>query len=199
MSKREMAEKAITVCKRNEKLFKDLEISDFGRAYEQTKKLLYAIRLQEDYGITSMENYMVVNAEPNVYVKISDHMYIASMGEKYRRTISWSADGRQPKDEVLLVLTFPTGAYIFGDDYPVPLFKELWCEIKGYGFKYVDDVNHNVYFPLDSAAGIANEFPSILKKYYARYRAEADARRAQRLKQELEALEKKAAERVANQ
>lgn len=189
MTNREMAEKALKVCKQNNQLFSDLGISNFSNSYSEVEKTLYAIRLQEDYGLTLVRRDMVRHVEPDVYVRMSEHMYIASMGEKYRRHISWSADGRQPEDEVLLALTFPTGAYIFGDSYPVNLFNEMWEEIKTYDFKYVDDMNHNIYFPLENAALIANAFPGIFDKYYKRFRDEANVRRAQELRRELEKLE----------
>lgn len=190
MTKREMVEKAIGVCERNKKLFKDLDIPDFTRAYESARKKLCAIRLCEDYGMSKIIDSMVLNAEPNVYVRIADNIYIASMGKKYNRTISWSVDGRQPTDEVMLVILFPTGAYTLGNSYPVELFKEMWDEIKTYDFKYVDEVNHGIYFPLDKAAPIANAYKDILVKYQKRYHDEANIRRAAELRLELERLEK---------
>jgi len=189
MTKREMAEKAIKICKQNQKLFQDLEISEFNTCYEEARKVLYAIRLQENYGICNITSNMVVSCEESVYVRINEDVYIASMGEKYHRTISWPSDGQQPKDEVMFVLTFPTGAYIFGDSYPTALFTEMWEEIKTYDYKYVDDMNHNIYFPLDKAAPISYAFCDILKKYEKRYRDEASVRRAAELRKELERLE----------
>lgn len=186
---RELVEKAMRVCKKNAQLFSDLGINQFAHAYDEVRKSLYAIRLQEDFGIHGVTRGMVRHVEPDVYVVINEHMHIASMGEKYCRTIAWSADRRQPKDEIMLVLTFPTGAYIFGDSYPTALFNDMWAEIKTFNFKYVDDVNHNVYFSLDEAAPIANAFRDILQKYYKRFRDEFNVRRAAELRRELEKLE----------
>lgn len=186
---RAMVEKALKVCEQNKKLFKDLDISRFDDVCNEVKKALYSIKLKEDYGILCVNRSMVRCSEFDVHVAINDNMYIASMGEKYRRTISWSADGKQPIDEVMLVLHFPTGAYIFGDSYPVELFAEMWAEFKTYEFKYVDDVNKCIYFSLDKAANIANQFNDILKKYYKKYRDEANVRRAATLRLELEKLE----------
>ena len=186
---REMVEKALNVCKKNAQLFKDIGVVEFNNAYKATSNVLYAIKLQEDYGIKDITTYMVKDAEPDVFVKISEYAYIASMGKKYSRTISWSVDGSQPKDEVMFVLHFPTGAYIFGDSYPKELFKDMWDEIKTYEFKYVDDMNSNIYFSLENAAPIANEFQNILQKYYKRFKDEANIRRAAELRRELEKLE----------
>ena len=186
---REMVEKALNVCKKNAQLFKDIGVVEFNNAYKETSNVLYAIKLQEDYGIKDITTYMVKDAEPNVFVKISEYAYIASMGKKYSRTISWSVDGSQPEDEVMFVLHFPTGAYIFGDSYPEELFKDMWDEIKTYEFKYVDDMNSSIYFSLENAAPIANEFQNILQKYNKRFKDEANIRRAAELRRELEKLE----------
>lgn len=185
---REMVEKALNVCEKNAQLFKDIGVVEFNKVYKATNNVLYAIKLQEDYGIKNINVDMVKNAEPDVYVMIGEYAYIASMGKKYSRTVSWSADGRQPEDEIMFVLQFPTGAYIFGDSYPKELFKDMWDEIKTYDFKYVDDVNSNIYFSLENAAPIANEFQNILQKYYKRFRDEANIRRAAELRRELEKL-----------
>lgn len=189
MINQEMVEKAFKICEENKQLFSDIGISDFGRTCDEVKKLLYSIKLEKDYGILNITRSMVQCTESSVFVRINDNMYIASMGEKYRRTISWSVDGRQPDDEIMLVLSFPTGAYIFGDSYPTELFARMWEEIKSYGYKYVDDMNHNVYFSLDVAAPIANGFRDLLNKYYKIFKEEVNIRRAEELRRELAKLE----------
>lgn len=192
MTKHDMIEKAFKICEQNKQLFTELEISEFNQVCKEVKKELYAIKLQEDYGIHNINRNMIRQIEPEVYIEIGNYMHIASMGEKYRRTISWSVDGSQPDDEVMFVISFPTGAYIFGDSYPVKLFEEMWAELKSYKFKYVDDMNHNIYFSLDETASIANVFRKILNKYYEKYRSEAKIRRMDELRCELEKLEENA-------
>ena len=189
MINREALEDALKICNENKQLFADIGISDFNRVCYEVNRLLYAFKLQEDYGILCVKPNMVQNLEPNVYVRINDNMYIVSMGKKHNRTISWSVDGRQPEDEIMLVISFPTGAYIFGDSYPKELFERMWTEIKSYGFKYADDMNNNVYFSLDTAAPIANAFRNILNKYYKIYKDEANLRKVNELRRELEKLE----------
>lgn len=187
----ELIKKATKVCYENKKLFSDIGISDFIMVCDGVRKISYAAKLEKDYGIQDITLSMIQGSESNVYVRINDNMYIASMGEKYRRKISWPADGRQPDDEVMLVVSFPTGAYMFGDSYPTELFERLWEEIKSYDFKYVDDMNHNIYFPLDVAAPIVNGFHDLLSKYYKIFEEEANARRVEKLRQELARLEEK--------
>ena len=198
-----MVSLAVNVCEQNKKLFSALGIADFDRAYCAAKKMLYATSLQEDYGINSITLGMVSSCDDNIFVRINENVYIAMMGSKYNRTISCSADGKQPEDEVMFVISFSTGPYVLGEDYPKELFSKMFDEIKAYGFKYVDDVNHNVYFTLGSAAPIANSFCGILAKYRRIYCEESDVRRAEKMKLELENLEarinaRKSLEKQAN-
>ena len=60
--------------------------------------------------------------------KVGNYAHICKYGAKYDRTISWSDDGTQPEDEWLYCLSFPTGAYIFGQDYPVETFQKMFAE-----------------------------------------------------------------------
>jgi hypothetical protein len=108
-------------------------------------------------------------------------------GEK--RSISWPDDGKQPKDERLYCISFPTGAYIFGEEYVQKLFQEFFLELKSYNPKYVDTVNHGLYFSLDSAKAIHDNFTEILNKYHAKYKADSVNRRKEKLQAELEKLE----------
>ena len=87
------------------------------------------------------------------------------MGEKHRRTIGWSDDGRQPEDEWLYIIGFSTGAYFFGEHYPATLFSKFWKELVGLKPKYIDTANHCLYFSHDNAAHAQTELRTILKKY----------------------------------
>lgn len=191
MKKKYMA--ALKIFEDNKKLFDELDWAEFRQAEIQLQKGLYAIRLKEEYGLETVKPHMVKSGPPNVYVDMRAARYvdmcIYSMGEKYNRTISWPEGGRQPEDEVLFMLGFPTGPLMFSDSYPQEFFDEFWGEIKSYEYKYIDEHNRCIYFELEKAAPIANAFPLILKKYRERYRAEADIRRIAELKAELGRLE----------
>ena len=111
-------------------------------------------------------------------------------GGKY---ISWPDDDRQPKNEWLLNISFPTGAYIFGQDYDYQqdLFQEFIKELKSYKPDYSDTVNKSFYWKLENAKGILENFNDILKKYHEKNRGEFDKRKAAKLRKELEQLESK--------
>lgn len=104
--------------------------------------------------------------------------------------ISWSDDGRQPsEDEYLYVISFPTGAYIFGQHYPTQLFQEFFHELRSYKPKYLDSANKTLYFDSSNAKEIHRDFPKILKKYQDRVKDDYKRIRKEQLEEELRQLE----------
>lgn len=166
--------------------YKDIIRYNYNNLDSEAKKHLFEIELQQKYGLDIRPN-TVSNLN---YVRVDDYRSIGWWGEKHNRTISWSDDGKQPTDELLVVFGFSTGAYIFGDDYPTEFFKEFWDELKSYNPTYIDTVNHNIYFSINSAKKVFNDFPEILKKYYEKNKKDIKQRKIEKLKQEIEELNK---------
>ena len=150
----------------------------------------YAIKadeLHEEFGFEGMGQYLYSD-----YVKVSDYEFIAKYGEDYNRTISWSDDGRQPDNEWLYVISFPTGAYVLGDypnDYPKDTFNTFFNELKKFVPKYVDTENHSLYFSASNAKIAHNNFYEIFNKYKNLATVENKKRRAEKLRKELDELE----------
>jgi len=104
-------------------------------------------------------------------------------------TITWSDDGKQPKEnEYLYMLSFPTGPYIFGNHYPQELFKEMFEELCGYNPKYKDTNNKNLYFSPENAKNIHADIDSILVEYRRKDKEYSKQRRKEELEAELEKL-----------
>lgn len=82
------------------------------------------------------------------------------------RSISCSDNDEQPFNEYLYKLSFPNGAYEFGDDYNNTLFNKFFNELKSYNPKYCDTPNHSLYYTPENSKAIYDAFPSILKKYH---------------------------------
>lgn len=126
------------------------------------------------------------------YHKFNDYVSVGMYGEKYRRTISWEDSGDQPDGELLLSIGFSTGAYIFGnyfdDDYPREFFDEFFAELKSYDPKYSDTANKILYYAMDNAGKIFNEFPEILKKYYEKNKEDIKQRKIKRIEADLAKL-----------
>ena len=147
----------------------------------------YAIKaeeLYEEFGFGGVSQYRYSD-----YVKVSDYAFIARYGKDSNRTISWSDDGSQPDDEWLYVISFPTGAYVFGNYYPTDTFNTFFNELKKFVPKYIDTANHSLYFSASNAKIAHNNFYEIFNKYKNLAAVENKKRRAEKLRKELEELE----------
>lgn len=99
--------------------------------------------------------------------KYNGYSYIGLWGTDFNRTIAWSDDGRQPENEWLYQISFPTGAYIFGDGYLTDVFNKFFVELKLFNPKYLDSANHNLYYTEENSAAVDAALPTLLEKYQA--------------------------------
>lgn len=148
--------------------------------------LIIREELQERFGI-NLQNY---SSYSDTYFKLGDDVFIAKYGDKYNRTISWSDDGSQPEDEWLFVVCYPTGAFIFGEDYQQDTFKKYFEELKSYNPKYVDTVNKCLYYTEDVAKDVFENVNRLFIKYKAIAEDSRKASKIEALKKQLEELEK---------
>lgn len=183
---RETASKAYSEILKTLRKYKDVCVFDIDELDRKAKCHLFGLKLKEEYGF-DIDPKTISSLE---WVRLREYITLGLWGEKYHRTISWSDDGSQPDGELLLEIRFSTGAYIFGDDYPTNLFQKFFLELKSYNPNYTDTANHNLYFSMDNAGKIFNEFNSILKKYYELNKEDFKQRRIIKMKEELEKLEK---------
>lgn len=188
----EKQEKAYNEILKLLKKHKDILVFDADELERKAKVHLYGLKLKEVYELDINPK----RVDSLDYNKFGEWKKIAWFGEKYSRTISWSVDGRQPKDENLFFLSFPTGAYIFGDgtifnkDYPTVFFEKFWLELKTYKPDYIDEANHCLYWKLENAKEMFNSFEDVLKKYYELNKDDVKQRRIEKMKKDLEQLEK---------
>jgi hypothetical protein len=164
--------------------YRDLVVFDCNELESKSKIHLFGIELKDKYGL----NVNLQDVKSLSWNRFGDYLCIGLFGKKYNRTISWPDDGKQPEDELMIRLSFSTGAYIFGEDYPTELFQQFWQELKTYNPKYCDTTNRNLYFSIENGAKIFNEFTSIMKKYYEINKEDAKNRRIKKLQNELEKL-----------
>jgi hypothetical protein len=166
------------------KKYKDICVFDVDDLERKAKWHLFGIKLKDEFGL-DIDPKRVQSLD---WMKFGDYRIVGWFGEKYRRTISWSDNGTQPVDELLLELHFSTGAYIFGDDYPTNLFQKFFLELKSFNPKYIDSANHSLYFSMDNAKDVFNSFDSILKKYNEINKEDWKQRKIQRIEDELKQL-----------
>lgn len=117
---------------------------------------------------------------------------VALYGESEKRSILWSDDGRQPENEWLCCISFPTGPYIFGDyfqeQYPKQTFDLFFEELKSFGTAYCDTHNNNLYFTANVARDVCEAFEGIFEKYKAVCKEEFNRKRVKQLESELARL-----------
>ncbi len=107
------------------------------------------------------------------------------------RYISWPDDDKQPKNEWCMKIGFSTGAYIFGEDYDYQkqLFQDFFKELQTYKPDYSDSHNSSLYWKLENAKPIFDNFSSIFEKYRERNASERKQREADKLRKQLEKIE----------
>lgn len=169
------------------------DIRDMARS---AKSHLLLIEWYEKYGLKLSHDYRP--SEYN-YIKHSEYIVFSYFNDAQAekdsgnsgKYISWPDDDRQPKNEWLVNISFPTGAYIFGEDYDYQqdLFQEFIKELKSYKPDYSDTVNKSFYWKLENAKQIYECFSGILAKYHEKNRSEFNQRKAEKLRKELAKLE----------
>lgn len=150
------------------------------------KESLQCLEMQQRFGIPLIyygpEQYQVKNA-------FNNWTHLALYGNGNCR-ISWPDNGEQPSNEWLYVISFPTGAYIFGDGYPENTFKAFWDELRAFSPKYCDTVNNNMYFTEENSKAVYDAFWGIFNKYKAMVADEMKEQRKKELEAELAKLNK---------
>lgn len=103
--------------------------------------------------------------------------------------LSWPDDGRQPCNETLYGISFPTGAYIFGEGYPTDSFNEFFDRLKQVGAKYFDTRNHTLLYDLSVAKEAHDELRRLLPMYAEKGREEAARKRIENLQSEIDKIQ----------
>lgn len=164
---------------------KDLIVYPVDCLIHDSKKHLFGVSLRDEYGL-SIDPKTIYSLD---YNRFGEFMSISYFGEKYKRLISWSETKEQPDNELLLCIYFPSGPFLFGKDYPIDLFKSLINELRTYNPRYLDIVNHCLYFTMENASDVFNSFNDILKKYQDLNNKDSKIREIEKLKKELNELQ----------
>lgn len=171
--------KVIKSCAKEVELDSTIDIS------HKLESLITREEIQESFGIDLKHCYDY----GSTYFKVDEDQYIAKYGDKHNRTISWPDDGKQPKDEWLFAIRYSTGAYIFGEDYQKETFAQYFDELREFEPKYVDTVNHCLYYTADKAKAVYEKVDDVTKKYRSIAEENRKANKIEALKKQLEVLE----------
>lgn len=131
---------------------------------------------------------------PKGFGHLTYHVMLAHYDGEYR-LINNISPMPQPKDEWLLSVSFPTGAYFlidggsFDKPYLSELFNKMLEEFLALNPKYVDRLNESMYFTSDNAKDVLDKWNDITTKYKNLVGDELKKLKIEKLKAELEELD----------
>ena len=148
---------------------------------------LHYLKVQELFGID-----MGIASHNSYYISIEDYKpwdrAFIFFGSVSGCEIAWPDDGKQPSEEWLYKIGFPTGAYFFHDTYPTELFNEFFEELCRYDPKYKDTNNRALYFCTKKAKYIHKDFQGIVENYMSVVPKIVKAAQVQELEDKLKKL-----------
>ena len=129
---------------------------------------------------------------PKGFSHLDYHIILANYDGKHRE-INNISPTPQPKDEWLLKVGFPTGAYFliesgFDKPYLSDLFNKMLEEFLALNPKYVDRLNKSMYFTSDNAKDALDKWNDITTKYKNLVGDELKKLKIEKLKAELNEL-----------
>ena len=131
-----------------------------------------------------------INTLDNVAICTCCISFIPNQREEYTDGGDYSTYPLElnPPQEFLQI-SFSCGAYMFGVDYPVALFEELYASLKAKcPPKYEDSLNHSLYYTPDDAANAYATCMELYTEHRRRYVADAKKRKIAALEQEIAKL-----------
>src|SRR5690554_8079169 len=164
----------------------ELEDNDVFPTSSSIAKEIERLKQEENFGF-KLQNWG--GGHFRVPGAFDDWSRVLYFSEDYNRSISWSDDGRQPENEWLYVISFPTGPYVFGEEYPEETFRAFFAELKQFEPKYCDTANKTLYFAPDKAKAVYESFWEIYNRYKAMVDSELKKKRKAELLEELKRLE----------
>ena len=176
--------KIISSIKKN----KDICFFDTDMLERQAKGHLFCLELKEVYGLNLQEESL--NYSDWIKIRCNLDCHIVTFTDTNGKKISIPDFGEQPKNETLLKISFSTGAYIFGQDYPTGTFNKFFNELNSYNPKYSDSRNRDLYFELSKSKDVFNNLMEIYKKYLPLAEKEVLEVKRAKLQSELDKLGK---------
>ena len=92
------------------------------------------------------------------------------------------------KPEELLKISFPTGAYIFGERYDKAYFERFFDELKECEPDYIDTLNKALYYKPQNARKAWEHYKTVYKKYMDGNRERQKEWKLEQAKKEYERL-----------
>jgi hypothetical protein len=122
------------------------------------------------------------------WCKLSAYASVGRYGPNRPRKITRPDNGKQPMDETLYCLYFPMGGFVFSHECFNDLFNEFFEKLKTYEPKYIDTLNHALYFTSENAKYVHQDFKGIFEAYKAKALEEIRLNKIKKLEEELKLL-----------
>lgn len=155
--------------------------------YQAADTALYRLKLARE-AMETYERYGYVVADGNrLRTKIYNcDCYLCTWSKKSRILNS----ERQPKEgDRILAICFPTGAYIFNNDYDDETMEEFLGELRKFKPDFEDSLNSNMYWYAERGTEVYKALYDIYDKYrdIAKSRSADNAKR--KIRSQIEKLE----------
>lgn len=165
------------ICKDNDFGNRDNKTWELKSVYDKINNLVEKVEI--------LNKYKRLDADCDVFGKLN---FVGDCGIYFLKEI---LNVGKIEPETLLCIRFPTGAYIFGDEYDTEYFYEFYEEVKIIKPKYEDEINNKLFYSFenDIAFKAYEHYKNTLFKYQERYKERKKNRRIEKLKNELKKLE----------
>lgn len=169
------------------------EQNDILHIKDKVHKYIIKYYYHDKYGL----DLRVYNISSEESINVDDRYSTISIYRIKGDDISYIPNSEeQPNNELLMSFKHHTGSYMFGgggfgeDTYYDPdLFNMYFEELMKYNYKYIDPVNHALYFDLDEGSKLYKDYKKICDKYQKLFDERRKKAKAEKLREQLKELE----------
>ena len=155
-------------------------LSQLSDIENQIDRMLEHCKQYEEWGVNYWDwNYSINKFCNACFIKRSPY------SNEYKKNKALGTDREY------FLIYFPTGAYIFGDEYYSDLFNEFFYKLVEITQPfYVDELNHELYYTEENAGKANDAVEPLYKEYKEKYKLLKKERKIQELKEQLAEMEK---------
>ena len=178
---------------------------------EYIKRLSALEQIEKIARENDFDNFQAISNLSSLYGNIKEALDIARLYKKWQLDINdynWRNGNREIEygigiytfneitnygsiePEELLKISFPTGAYVFGDDYDIEFFSEFYKELHLVEPKYEDSLNKSLYYSVENGKEAYEHYRNTYKKYCDNLAERRKQNRIKQIEKELSQLKK---------
>ena len=194
--KREMIEKIYEIVENFDEKHEWTDEYDFlSRVKDNCKKFKKKYEILDKYDVDININKILTDENIELKSEYANIHIWRITGTKESRCYILNSE-KQPNNELLMCYDHPTGPYMFGGHswdgenyYDDELFEQYFDELKTYGYSYIDELNHKIYFTIDNGMKLYKDYEKICEKYQKLFNERMKNNKINKLKEQLKELE----------